>query len=261
MKKLNPELLNEELKKFRLLSEYSFYTGENDLNKKDDNLLLGNVDEDDEKDKDLEPADNTAATDSVANDLGVDTGSTDNTSDDNMSGDLGDTDDTNPTPEQQAEPEVAPEVAPEIAPESGSEDVEVDVTSLVKGSEEAKQAADAASQNTGQLLQKFSELEHRVASMDKLSVKIDTLEKEIVKRNPTPVEKLEMRSLNSFPYSLKLTDYWDEKEGNYNVKDQGDKKEYILTKDDVDNTYSDSQIKQSFAVKPDENSLYEEEEI
>ena len=27
-KKVNPELLNEELKKFRLLSEYSFYMGE-----------------------------------------------------------------------------------------------------------------------------------------------------------------------------------------------------------------------------------------
>lgn len=257
-KKVNPELLNEELKKFRLLSEYSFYTGENDLNKKDDNLLLGNVDEDDTKEDDLEPVDTDtdAATDSVAKDLGVDTENPGNDSGDDMSGDLGDTDTENPTPEAEPTP------APEVAPETGSEDVEIDVTSLVKGSEEAKQAADMASQNTGQLLQKFSELEHRVASMDKLSSKIDTLEKEIVKRNPTPVEKLEMRSLNSFPYSLKLTDYWAEKEGPYDVTGQGEKKkEYVLTKDDVNNGYSDSQVKQSFTVKPEDLNSFEEEDI
>jgi hypothetical protein len=37
--------------------------------------------------------------------------------------------------------------------------------------------------------------------MDKITNKIENLEQEIIKRNPTEVEKLEMRSLNSFPYS------------------------------------------------------------
>ena len=251
-KKFNPELLNEELKKFRLMSEYSFYTGENDLNKKEDDLLLGNVaEEDDSENKDdLEAVEVDDAADAVASELGVDA-ETPGNDDSDMSGDIGDT--------QLSDTDVeAP--APEPAP--AGDEVEVDVTALVKGSEEAKQSADAANQNTGQLLQKFSELESRVAAMDKINAKIDDLEKEIVKRSPTPVEKLEMRSLNSFPYSLKLTDYWAEKEGAYDVTGQGEaKKEYVLTKDDVDYGYSDSSIKQSFNVKPGETNDYEEENI
>lgn len=246
-KKFNPELLKEELKKFRLLSEYSFYTGEDDSAKP-------KIDEED----DLEPVgDDSEATDSVAADLGVD---------DDTTGDIGSDDmdnvDSAPVDGEAPAPDTA--VAPDAAvpaPDAGN-DVEVDVTSLVKGSEDAKQAADMASQNTSQLLKKFSELEHRVASMDNLSIKIDALEKEVVKRNPTPVEKLEMRSLNSFPYSLKLTDYWNEKEGPYDVTGQDSKKkEYVLTKNDVDHGYSDSQIKQSFNVKPEDTNSFEEEDI
>ena len=252
-KKFNPELLKEELKKFKFLNEYSFYTGENDVKTSDDNLILGNnVDEaDDEAPKDLEPV---AAADDVASELGVDAPSDDANAggdDSEISGEIGD--------ETEVAPE--PEATPAPAPAPAGDEVEVDVTSLVKGSEEAKDAANVASQNTAQLLAKFNELQGRVAAMDKITQKIDTLEKEIVKRNPTPVEKLEMQSLNSFPYSLKLTDYWKEKEGPYDVTNQGEnKKEYVLTKDDVNNGYSDASVKQSFTVNPNENN-FEEEDI
>jgi hypothetical protein len=142
--------------------------------------------------------------------------------------------------------------------EPASDDVEVDVTELVKGSEEAKMAADRASQNSEMLLQKLSDLESRVASMDNVSSKIAELEQEIIKRNPTPVEKLEMRSLSSFPYSQKLTDYWADKKGAYDVMgDEKEDEEYTLTQDDVDSSYSEGDIKQSFTVKDD----YEEEDI
>lgn len=254
-KKFNSELLKEELKKFKMISEYSFYTGENDLTKHKDDLILGDLDEADDAPDDLEPTDDTNTDDaanSVASDLGVDGDKGDDNGD--MSGDIGDT--------SSDDVETAPEVAPEVPAEPASDEVEVDVTSLVKGSEEAKAAADLASQNTTQLLQKFSELEGRVAAMDNITHKIDHLEKEMVKRNPTPVEKLEMRSLNSFPYSLKLTDYWNEKEGPYDVTGQDKKdKEYILTKDDVDAGYSDSNIKQSLSSKPNEMNTFEEEDI
>ena len=91
--------------------------------------------------------------------------------------------------------------------------------------------------------------------MTQVSSKIEDLEKEIIKRNPTPVEKLEMRSLSSYPYSQKLTDYWADKEGAYNVMgDEPKKKEYVLTKQDV-NDYSVGEIKKSF------NLPYEEEDI
>jgi len=60
-----------------------------------------------------------------------------------------------------------------------------------------------------------------------------------------------MRSLDSFPYSLKLTDYWSEKEGNYdamgNDKTEKADEEYVLTQDEVDSDYNPIEIKDSFS--------------
>jgi hypothetical protein len=160
------------------------------------------------------------------------------------------------------EPDKTPE--PDMTPEPSSEDVEVDVTSLVKGSQEAKDSADAANKKSEELLQKLTNLEARVASMSKLNDKIDGLEREFIKRNPTPVEKLEMRSLSSAPFNQKLGDYWSEKEGAYDVMNTEKKpKEYILTKDDVNVGYNDATIQKSFSPKSyDEENLgeYEVEE-
>lgn len=244
-KKLNSQLLSEELKKFKLISEYSFYTDE-----------PSTLDEDD--DSDSEDIDIDAATKDVAQELGVDDSKTSN------NGEV-----PKETPEAPAsnnsEPDMGGDLATEpvtpntgeIAPAPESDEVDVDVTSLVNGSEEAKEAAEAASHKTSKLLSKFSELEKRVSSMTDLSNKIETLEKEIIKRNPTPVEKLEMRSLSSYPYNIKLTDYWTDKEGTYDVIN--DKKdEYILTQDEVDNDYVESNVKKSFEVDLDD---YEEEDI
>ena len=79
--------------------------------------------------------------------------------------------------------------------------------------------------------------------MDNVINKIDDLEKEIEKRNPTPVERLEMRSMNSFPYSVKLTDFWQDKEG-YEATEENEE-EFVLKQSDVDN-YNEKDIRKSF---------------
>jgi hypothetical protein len=246
-KKFNPDLLKEELNRFKLLNEYDFYQEKKELPEYKD-LILGDIDEEEIPD-DLETDDNGPSNDAsnVADDLGVDKpNNTDDTSNDNSDDVSQDFGGEVPEPEQVEAP--------------SSDEVEVDVTSLVKGSEEAKHSADVASHNSEILLQKLQDLENRVASMDKVSAKIEDLEKEIIKRNPTPVEKLEMRSLSSYPYSQKLTDYWADKEGPYNVMGTENKnKEYVLTKDDVDTNYSDANMKKSFQVKPQNNSYTEED--
>jgi hypothetical protein len=232
--KFNPELLKEELKKFNTINEYTFGIGE------DEDLLLGNdyeiseVDEDPTDNNDVAPepqpqGDN--GLDGVADELGLD------------------------------EPEMEePEIEEPEMEEPVDDSVELDVTELVQGSEEAKEAADKATQNTEILLQKLTDLESKIANMDKITNKIDNLEKEIVERNPTPVEKLEMRSLSSFPYSQKLTDFWADKKGAYDVMD-GDQKEeeYSLTQDDVDQSYSEGDIKKSFGINKSDD--YEEEDF
>lgn len=261
--KFNPSLLKEEQNRFKLLLEYDFYQEKKEI-PEFKNLILGDtMDEAEEAPADLEPEDNIgAAADSVAADLGVEAPA-------------GEEEVTELPDEAPADDEEAPaddEEAPaddEEAPadEPASDEVEVDVTSIVKGSEEAKKAADAATKNTEMLLQKLADLESRVANMTDITNKIEGLEQEIIKRNPTPVEKLEMRSLHSYPFSQKLSDYWADKEGMYDVMGTSNKpKEYILTKGDVDSTYSDSSIKQSFSIPEnpyDEGDIpeYEEEDI
>lgn len=253
--KVNPELLKEELKRFKMLEGYNFYgTKETEPEYKDTEdsknaeLLLGNIDEDDEIPNDTDPtADPAAAPDGGGDDMG--------NPEAEIAGDLGldaETPETGEIPEPEAE---AP--APPVE-EPVDDGIEVDVTSLVKGSEEAKASADAASQNTQALLQKLGDLEIRLAKMSHLSDKIDNLEKEIVVRNPTPVEKLEMRSFDSYPYNQKLSDYWADKEGPYDVMNNNKEKEYVLTKQDLNNNFSEPEIKKSFDVK---QSDYEEEDI
>lgn len=240
-KKINKGLLNEELKKFRLLSEYDFYQEKKELPEFKD-LLLGNELEEAEG-EDVEDVDKAA--DSIAADLGLD----DTPVDDNAP-----IDDNIPTDDAPVD-DNAPADLP-MNNEPADDDIEVDVTELVKGSEEAKNSADEASRNTQMLMKKLSDLESHVAKMDVIGSKIEELEKEIIKRNPTPVEKLEMRSLDSYPFNQKLSDYWSEKEGAYDVMDK-EKKEYVLTKKDIENDYTDSDIKKTFAI-PNE---YEEEDM
>jgi hypothetical protein len=257
-KKINQKLLNEELKKFRLLSEYSFYT---EAPKGEDDLILGAVDEADE-----EPADDSKTADAGAdagaddsNMFGTDDAETDDAGTDNAGTDDAGTDDAG-TDDAGTDDAGTDDAGTEDAgtEDAGSEEeVDIDVTQLVKGSEEAKKAADLSFLKTTELLNKFNDLEQRVAAMDSISSKIDTLEKEIVKRNPTPVEKLEMRSMDSFPYNIKLTDYWKDVDG-YDATGEQQPKEYILKKDDIDTGgVVDTSIKKTFDVPED----YEEEDV
>lgn len=241
---INQQLLNEELKRFQRILEYSFYTEEP---KDDENLILGSdLDEDAEEDPNSPNPAGVPAQDS---------------------GDDSNTANPDTAPVDNQVPPSAPAQDDNLFSTDGGDDmnmgadtedeVEVDVTDIIKGSEEAKQSADNASHKTSSLLAKFTDLEKRIASMDALGNKIADLEKEIIKRNPTPIEKLEMRSLSSYPYSVKLTDYWKDVEG-YDPLGDTNQEEYTLTQDDVDNSYTDASIKQTFNVSDDD---YEEEDI
>ena len=253
--KYNPDLLNEEIKRAKLLMEFTFPVSKEDYEDDlDKNIILGNMSEADEMD---------AETDAIAQNLGVDqdpnaaTAPDPNTAAAEPAPDMATAPDPNAaTTQDMAAPAPAPDMA---APDMGGESEEIDVTSLVNGTEEAKNAAENANNTAEMLLQKLSDLEARLGNMDKVTAKIDDLEKEMVKRNPTPLEKLEMRSLDSYPFNQKLTDYWAEKEGPYDVMNkEKEKEEYVLTNDDVDSEYNAVDVRKSFNI---EDNPYEEEEI
>jgi pyruvate/2-oxoglutarate dehydrogenase complex dihydrolipoamide acyltransferase (E2) component len=85
-------------------------------------------------------------------------------------------------------------------------------------------------------------LEEKLSAMDQLVSKIDNLETNIEKMRPkTSQEKLELRSLDSGPFNQKLSDFFTDKQEDFEKTG----KEYVLTTDDVEQ-YSGNQIKDSF---------------
>ncbi len=142
------------------------------------------------------------------------------------------------------------EIEDEVADEGGEDTVEVDVSDIVDKAEETRGEIDALTSKMDELLGKFGDLEGQITNMDKVIDKIDSLEKEIEDRNPTPVEQLEMRSMDSFPYSVSVTDYQKEKE-EYDTGAE-EKEEFVITKKDVDE-FSQTEIQQSFNMNPNSN--------
>ncbi len=89
--------------------------------------------------------------------------------------------------------------------------------------------------------------------MDSIVNKLNDLEAKIEKyRTKSPEEKLELRSLDSGPFNQKLTDYFEDKEEDF---EKLGRDEYILTKDEVEE-FSPSDIKRSFRnFEEDETDL------
>ena len=257
-------LLKEELKRHMQLLEYTFYMPEADDDGVDDteNLIFGS-----EKlyEQDPVPGEDPAA-DPFATPGGPGEEVTTDTEVISPEGEEGDPLDT-PAGEEEVEvdAEVDPfggeegmEVEDEFAeePVGGDETVEVDVTDIVDKAEETRTEIEGLTTKMDELMGNFNELSTQVTGMDQVINKIENLEKEIEKRNPTPVERLEMSSLDSFPYSVKLTDYWDDKEGYDNGEEE---KDYTLTKQDVDD-YSSTEIKNSFDYNKDDEDYEDYEE-
>lgn len=216
--------LSETLKRYNLLTEYKFYVPRMD----EDDIFL------DEQDV---PMDDIPTEEVPTEDVPMEEPT---------------------TPEMGMTPEPTMDTTtPPMGGESTGGEVEVDVTDIVKDTKETKDAVNSGNQKVDELLNKLKDLETKLASMDSLTTKIDNLESEFEKRNPTPEEKLEMRSLDSFPYNLKLTDYWSGKEGAYNVLNNDNnnvvpmgkepaEKEYVLTQDEIENDYSEGDVSDSF---------------
>jgi len=134
---------------------------------------------------------------------------------------------------------------------------EIDVTAIVKGSDEAKEMAQQAvtvgQQNSSylqSLTDKLSNLEAQLSKMDDIASKITKLEQDF----KTPEEKLELRSLDSYPFNMKLSDYWEEKalkDSRYKIttgenNEDGNKSEYVLTPEELNSDYSEEIVKKSF---------------
>jgi hypothetical protein len=137
----------------------------------------------------------------------------------------------------------------EITPEDEGEEEteEIDITDLVTTQQEIQAKQDEFMDG---IFTKLDDLESKLSNMDEIMNKINSLETKLEKyRQKSPEEKLELRSLDSYPYNQKLTDFFDDKKGEM---EKSGKNEYILTSDEVEN-YSPNEVKKTF-------NLYDTEE-
>jgi len=141
-------------------------------------------------------------------------------------------------------------------PVDDSNTEEIDITDLVNMTKSIKNDMDdTKSEHKGvitkmdDLFSKLDELESKLSSMDNIITKIDELGSKIEQvKEPTPQERLQMRSLDSYPFNQNPQEFFTQKQGE--MRSSG-KNEYILTKDDIEN-YSKETIKDTFNKQEDD---------
>tara|TARA_R110002050_G_scaffold85568_5_gene182572 strand:+ start:814 stop:1596 length:783 start_codon:yes stop_codon:yes gene_type:complete len=146
------------------------------------------------------------------------------------------------------------EIDSEVVDDADS--TELDVTDLVakqdEVSDELTDQKDILSKNTqslDDLMGKLTDLESHLSSMDNMVSKIEDLEGKLEEFRPkTEEEKLGLRKHDSGPYNRTLSDFFTDKE---EVFDKTGKKQYILTKDAVED-FSDIDIEKSFTDPEEE---------
>ena len=117
---------------------------------------------------------------------------------------------------------------------------ELEITDLVKAQ---KKIETRQEEYFEKLFNHIDKLENKLGEMDNIVNKLNDLESKVEKyRTKTPEEKLKLRSLDSGPFDQTLSQYFEDKEDEF---DKLGRDEYILTKDEVED-YSPSDIKKSF---------------
>lgn len=150
--------------------------------------------------------------------------------------------------------------------EGDENEVEIDVSDLVSKQEEIVSKFDEMISSINGIKANFDSQNEKVAKQvasiaQKIEQGVGDLKKEMIKRNPTPNEKLKVQSMNSFPYNVSLSDYWkpaDDEDEEAIAMSGSDEKNFLdkmvdskeekfdLSLKDIEDGYSDISIKNSF---------------
>lgn len=147
-----------------------------------------------------------------------------------------------------ASPEMAP--PPPMMDEPAESTEEVDVTDLVNMTKNIKNELEMSKNENDNVLRKMDDvfsklddLEMKLGNMDAVLDKIEQLGSKVEQMKPaTPQEKLEMRSLDSYPFNQKPQEFFANKQDEMRASG---KNEYVLTKSDVEN-YSKEELAKTF---------------
>ena len=160
----------------------------------------------------------------------------------------GDDEDPNATAEESFD-----EATPDTQNEGGEDEEVIDVDELVDGQKRNEEAIDKLTNKFERFLEKFSEFQGELKSNAEF---MENLQSEFEKRNPTSVEKLTMRSLQSKPFQETPEEYMaNDAPENYSPADDQNgvgEPRYTITRDDVRNATDYSSIAKT--LRDNENS-------
>jgi len=157
----------------------------------------------------------------------------------------------------------APPADPNALPPSGApiepETEEIDITDLVNMTKSIKKDLDDKNTENIEVVNKMdsvftklNDLEQKLSQMDSVISKIDELGNKVeTMKEKTPQEKLELRSLDSYPFNLNPQQFFAQKQ---TEMQQSGKNEYVLTKQDIDD-YSLDTIRNSFNPEQEEDEF------
>lgn len=147
-------------------------------------------------------------------------------------------------------------------PMPGDDEEVIDVEELTNAQETMNDKVNTVGRNLGDVDDKITQLLSTLTKMqtmiDNNNQEIANFKKEFEKRNPTQTEKLNLRSLDSYPYNVRPEDYWKQKGeeygSNYSAYADNDKsttQEYEITNSDVDD-FNEKEIANSFDADLDD---------
>lgn len=141
----------------------------------------------------------------------------------------------------------------------GGDTEEIDITDLVNMTKSLKKDIEGNQNDHSQVLTKMDDvftklddLSQKLTQMDQVMAKIDQLGTQVQQMKPkTEVEKLEMRSLDSYPFNQKPQEFFAQKQ---NEMRASGKNEYVLTKDEVQD-YTPETLRDTFNQTDEEDDF------
>ena len=129
-----------------------------------------------------------------------------------------------------------------------ADDEVIDIDELVNSQEETEEKIEDVEVSMKKGFHKLLDVVNKLDQMiDNSTANMEQIKQEIEKRNPTPLEKLNMRAANdSYPFNVSPDDYWKEKEATSNYRIGGENEEdapqYTIKQSDIDKITDFSQI-------------------
>ena len=144
---------------------------------------------------------------------------------------------------------------------NGEEEEVIDVDQLTDAQEKMNSKVNTVGQNLGDMNSKIESLINMLGNMEQMinnnNQEIEKFKAEFEKRNPTQTEKLNLRSLDSYPFNVSPKDYWAQKgeDPNSNYSGEADNQksttqEYQITNNDVDD-FNEREMEKSFDITDD----------